>query len=181
MVSKEPRVGEGRCVAGASEHVLDRAGLVRVVREAQAAGKVVVTTNGCFDLLHVGHVRYLEEARRLGDMLVVGVNSDASVRRLKGPTRPVVRDVERAEILAALSCVDYVIVFDERTPCELLEALRPDIHVKGGDYALEDVIERTVVEKHGGRVVVGICVDAQSTTDIIEAIRRSFEEVGVSE
>jgi rfaE bifunctional protein nucleotidyltransferase chain/domain len=180
-VSDGPCVGDERAATAASAQVLDRVELAEVVRAAQVDGKVVVTTNGCFDLLHVGHIRYLEEARRLGDLLIVGVNSDASVRRIKGPDRPVVRDVERAEILAALACVDYVTVFDEPTPCELLAALRPDVHVKGGDYAPEDVIERDVVEKHGGRVVVGIRVPAQSTTDIIEAIRRSFEEAPVSE
>ncbi len=180
-MSDGPCVGDELAAPAASAQVLDRSALAEVVRAAQADGKVVVTTNGCFDLLHVGHIRYLEEARRLGDILLVGVNSDACVRRIKGPDRPVVRDVERAEILAALACVDYVTVFDEPTPCELLAALRPNVHVKGGDYAPEDVIERDVVEKYGGRVVVGIRVPAQSTTDIIEAIRRSFEEAPVSE
>jgi rfaE bifunctional protein nucleotidyltransferase chain/domain len=151
---------------------------VEIVREARAAGKTVVTTNGCFDILHVGHVRYLEEARRLGDMLIVGVNSDASVRRLKGPQRPVMPDRERAELLAALECVDYVTIFDEDTPCELLEALRPDVHVKGGDYTLDRVVEREVVERHGGRLVVGIQIPAHSTTDIIREIQLRFRDGG---
>ena len=179
---QESDVGsETHAEKGSSSHVLDRDAIAGIVRVAQAEGKTVVTTNGCFDLLHVGHVRYLEQARGLGDLLVIGVNSDASVKRLKGPGRPVLPDIERAEILAALTCVDYVTVFDEPTPCERLEVLRPDVHVKGGDYAQEDVIERGVVEKHGGRVVVGLHVQAQSTTDIIEAIRGGFEDAPVPE
>jgi rfaE bifunctional protein nucleotidyltransferase chain/domain len=156
--------------------VLGRDALVRAVRAAKSDGRTVVTTNGCFDLLHVGHVRYLEQARSFGDVLVVGVNGDDSVRRLKGSGRPVLPDVERAEILAALTCVDYVTIFHEPTPCELLDVLWPDVHVKGGDYAIEQVVEREVVEKHGGRVVVGVHVPGQSTTDVIEAIRRGFSE-----
>jgi len=163
-------------VASDAGQVLERDALVRAVHAAKSDGRVVVTTNGCFDLLHVGHVRYLEQARRFGHLLVVGVNDDESVRRLKGSGRPVLPDVERAEILAALSCVDYVTIFHEATPCELLDVLRPDIHVKGGDYAIDEVVEREVVEKHGGRVVLGIHVPVQSTTDVIKAIRRGFAE-----
>lgn len=155
---------------------LAREELAAAVRQAQREGKTVVTTNGCFDILHVGHVRYLQKARELGDLLVIGVNSDDSVRRLKGPPRPVIPDTERAELLAALECVDYVTIFDEDTPCELLEALRPNVHVKGGDYTLDRVVERHVVEKHGGRVVVGIQIPAHSTSDIIREIQQRFRE-----
>ena len=156
-----------------SEHpsILSREEIARIVKRERAKGRVVVTTNGCFDVLHVGHARYLREARKLGDLLVVGVNSDESVRRLKGATRPVIPEDERAEMLASLEAVDYVTVFGEDTPCELLGLIRPSIHVKGGDYALDQVIEREVVEAAGGEVVVGIHIPARSTTDIVARIR----------
>lgn len=115
-------------------------------------GKTIVFTNGCFDLLHVGHVKYLQQARRLGDMLVLGLNSDASIRRLKGPNRPLISEHERAHILAALSCIDYLVVFDEDTPLELLGLLRPDILAKGADYTPNTVVGRDLVESYGGRV-----------------------------
>ncbi len=156
-----------------SEHprILPREEIARIVRREREAGRVVVTTNGCFDVLHVGHARYLREARALGDLLIVGVNSDESVRRLKGATRPVIPEGERAEMLASLEAVDYVTVFGEDTPCDLLELIRPSIHVKGGDYSLDQVIEREVVEAAGGKVVVGIHIPARSTTDIVARIR----------
>src|SRR4051812_35574747 len=119
------------------------------------AGQSVVWTNGCFDLLHAGHVRSLQAAARLGDVLVVGLNSDASVRRLKGPGRPLVPQDERACVLAALVCVDHVVVFDDLTPTALLECLRPDVHCKGAEYAPPNgrpIPEKAVVEAHGGRV-----------------------------
>ncbi len=156
-----------------SEHprILPREEIARIVRREREAGRVVVTTNGCFDVLHIGHARYLREARALGDLLIVGVNSDESVRRLKGATRPVIPEGERAEMLASLEAVDYVTVFGEDTPCDLLELIRPSIHVKGGDYSLDQVIEREVVEAAGGKVVVGIHIPARSTTDIVARIR----------
>ena len=156
-----------------SEHprVLPREEVARIARRERDAGRVVVTTNGCFDVLHVGHARYLREARALGDLLIVGVNSDDSVRRLKGPERPIIPEDERAEMLASLEAVDYVTVFGEDTPCELLELVRPSVHVKGGDYTLDQVIEREVVEAGGGEVVVGIHIPARSTTDIVGRIR----------
>ena len=123
------------------------------VEERRRQGQRVVTTNGVFDLLHVGHVRYLQAARRLGDMLVVGVNSDACTRRLKGDSRPLVSEDERMEVLAALACVDYVTVFDEPTPNALLAVLRPDIHAKGGDYDIEQMPETPLVRSWGGQVV----------------------------
>ena len=119
-------------------------------------GAVVVTTNGCFDVLHLGHLRYLQAARQLGDLLVVAVNSDSSVRQLKGENRPLVPEEERAEMLAGLECVDYVVIFPEETPIALLSELKPNIHVKGGDYKLEQLIERDVVEANGGKVIVGL-------------------------
>ena len=134
------------------------------------AGSQVVFTNGCFDLIHPGHVRYLQEARRLGDVLIVALNSDRSVRELKGPTRPILDEHERAEIIAALGCVDYSIVFDQSTPLELLAALRPEILVKGGDYSIDQIVGREEVEAAGGRVVSLALVDGVSTTEIVDRI-----------
>ena len=137
-------------------------------------GKSVVFTNGCFDLLHVGHVTYLEEAATLGDVLVVAVNSDASVRRLeKGPERPIVPEADRAAMPAALGCVDHVLIFDEATPHRLLEAIRPDVLVKGGTYAVEQVVGREIVERYGGRVCVTGMQPGVSTTKLVAEIRNS--------
>lgn len=144
------------------------------VERAQREGKTVVFTNGCFDILHIGHVRYLQDARALGDILVVGVNSDDSVRRLKGPDRPVVPEFERVEILSALECVDYVTLFTEDTPIELILALKPDIHVKGGDYRPEDLPEAEAVRKVGGRIEIvpytSTETQGRSTTNLIGKI-----------
>ena len=128
------------------------------------AERTLVFTNGCFDLLHPGHVDYLCRARDLGDMLVVGLNSDDSVRRLKGPRRPVRKWADRAAVLAGLSCVDFVTGFDEDTPVETLRLLRPDIHTKGGDYKLEELPEREAVEAGGGRIVLLPFLEGHSTT-----------------
>ena len=137
-------------------------------------GHVVVTTNGCFDVLHLGHLRYLQAAKKLGDLLVVAVNSDDSVRQLKGENRPLVPEEERAEMLSGLECVDYVIIFPELTPIELLSELKPNIHVKGGDYKLEQLVEKEIVEENGGKVVVGINVPGKSTTNLIEVICNQY-------
>ena len=139
----------------------------------RAQGETIVTTNGVFDVLHVGHVRYLQEARRLGDRLIVGINSDASTSRLKGPLRPFVCQEERAEMLAALACVDYVTVFDESTPEALLSALQPDVHAKGGDYNVDDMVETPIVRAYGGRVVALPFVEGRSTTDLLSKIQDS--------
>ena len=128
-------------------------------------------TNGCFDLIHAGDVRYLSEARALGDALVVALNSDRSVRALKGEGRPILNEHERAEVIAALEAVDYVIVFDEETPRELIAALLPDVLVKGGDWPLDEIVGRDEVEAAGGRVLSLPYVEGSSTTDIIERIR----------
>ncbi len=130
----------------------------------------VVFTNGCFDLLHVGHVRLLKQARKLGDVLVVGLNSDASVRRLKGDARPLVPEAGRAEVLAALECVDAVTIFEEDTPRELIAALRPDVLVKGGDWKPEQIVGRKEVEAAGGRVVVLPYLEGYSTSTLIAKI-----------
>ena len=132
-------------------------------------GKIVVWTNGCFDLLHVGHVRNLQACREFGDLLVVGVNSDDSVRRLKGPGRPIVPAAERAEVLAALACVDRVVLFDEATPEASLERLRPDIHCKGADYAPphgKPIPEAKLVEAYGGRIAFLPLLPGHSTTEL---------------
>lgn len=133
--------------------------------------KKIVFTNGCFDLLHVGHVRYLQEARALGDLLVVGVNSDASVKVLKGPTRPVQIEADRAEILAALACVDYTVIFNEETPAELIRQVVPDILVKGGDWKIEQIVGADFVIAQGGKVLSLQFVDGKSTTKLIEKAR----------
>ena len=143
----------------------------RVRAEARAAGRRLVFTNGCFDLLHVGHTRYLRQARRLGDALLVAINSDRSVRALKGPGRPVMSEWERAEVLAALAVVDYVTVFDEESPRALIAEVLPDVLAKGGDYALEEIHGREEVERAGGRVVALPFVEGVSTTDVIERIK----------
>lgn len=134
-------------------------------------GKKIVFTNGCFDILHVGHKRYLEEAHKLGDILVVGVNSDESVKRLKGPERPINTERDRVEMLTALDCVDYVIVFEDDTPYELINRVKPTILVKGGDYKPEEVVGKDIVESNGGEVVIIPLVDGKSTTAIIERIK----------
>ena len=134
-------------------------------------GKRVVFTNGCFDLLHAGHVRYLTEARGLGDALIVGLNSDRSVRVLKGDGRPILNESERAEVIAALEAVDYVVVFEEDTPKELIARLLPDVLVKGGDWPLDQILGREEVEAAGGRVVSLGYLKGSSTTDIIARIK----------
>jgi D-glycero-beta-D-manno-heptose 1-phosphate adenylyltransferase len=146
----------------------------RIAEQARRAGWVVVLGNGAFDLLHVGHARYLAAARELGDLLIVAVNSDASVRLSKGPGRPIVPEAERVELLSHLACVDWVVLFDEPTVAEVLRAIRPDIHAKGTDYTPESVPERAVVAEWGGQTVV--CGDPKdhATTDIVGQILRRF-------
>ncbi|MBL8171777.1 MAG: D-glycero-beta-D-manno-heptose 1-phosphate adenylyltransferase, partial [Acidobacteria bacterium] len=133
-------------------------------------GRRVVFTNGCFDLLHPGHVRYLQQARALGDALIVALNSDRSVRELKGENRPILRQDERAEVMAALACVDYVTIFDEPTPRTVIAALLPDVLVKGGDWGVEAIVGREEVEAAGGQVLSLPFVDGCSTSDVIQRI-----------
>ena len=148
--------------------------LASLVNREKEKGKRVVFTNGCFDLLHAGHVKYLQKARSFGDLLILGLNSDASVRRLKGANRPLIDEEERAHLLAALDCIDYVVLFDEDTPLRLIETLKPDILVKGGDYTREGVVGHEVVESYGGRVELVEFVDGKSTTGIIEKILQRY-------
>lgn len=144
--------------------------LAAEVARRQAAGEVGVLSNGCFDILHVGHVRSLQAARALGDFLLVAVNSDLGVQRLKGPTRPIVPEAERCELLAALRCVDYVTLFDEPTAVEVVAALQPAVYVKSVEYATKPLPERDIVEGYGGRVELVPIHDGRSTTDIVGRI-----------
>lgn len=153
--------------------ILTPAELLEAAARLRASGKTIVFANGAFDLLHVGHVRYLQAARREGDWLVVGVNSDASVARAKGPSRPVLPEDERAEIVAALEAADAVVLFEEDSPAALIAALRPDVHAKGTDYAAERVPEREVVASYGGRTAIVGDPKDHATTDVIAKIRRS--------
>jgi len=157
--------------------IKDRAFLRDIIAEKKKAGQTIVFTNGCFDLLHVGHVKYLQKARQLGDLLVLGLNSDDSIRRLKGPKRPLISEEERSHILAALHCIDYVVLFPEDTPLELIREIEPHILVKGGDYDPADVVGRQVVESYGGRVEIISFVDGRSTTNIIDTILQNYSDL----
>ena len=159
-------------LAPARRKIASLAAVMRIARRAETRGLKVVFTNGCFDLLHAGHVTLLERARRLGDLLIVGINSDRSVRALKGAGRPIVGQRDRALILAALESVDYVIVFDEATPRRLVERLRPHVLIKGADWGTTEIVGREIVRRDGGLVVRFPLVKSYSTSRLIERIRR---------
>jgi len=150
--------------------IVGREELDRILERERKKGKKVVFTNGCFDLVHIGHLRSLELAKGHGDILVVGLNSDDSVRRLKGEGRPLMEQADRASMLDGLKPVDYVVIFEEDTPIVTIKALRPEVHVKGGDYTPEDLPEKDVVEGYGGKVVIVPLVEGFSTTGLIERI-----------
>jgi rfaE bifunctional protein nucleotidyltransferase chain/domain len=153
-----------------STKIVTAANLVAELNQACRSGENIVFTNGCFDILHVGHVRYLTAARSEGDLLVVGLNSDASVRLIKGPKRPIVPQDHRAEVVAGLACVDYVVLFDEPDPLRLIETLQPDVLVKGADWAEDHIVGGEFVKSNGGKVVrINLVADA-STSGIIERI-----------
>ena len=155
-----------------SVKVMTRDQLAPLLQAARTQGKRIVFTNGCFDLMHVGHTRYLQAAKDLGDLLVVAVNSDASVRSLnKASDRPIVLEAQRAEVVAALGCVDYVVLFNEPDPHSLIAALQPDVLVKGGDWAVERIVGREIVEARGGMVRTIPLVPDVSTTSLIQRIR----------
>ena len=158
------------------EKIKTKEDLHRIVEDLKKKGKRIVFTNGCFDLLHLGHIRYLEKAKTLGDILVVGVNSDHSVQNLKGPKRPILPEEERAEILSGFGCVDYITIFDEEDPLELISTLQPDILVKGGDWTKETTVGREVVERSGGEVVILPFVERASTSNIIDTILKRYEK-----
>jgi rfaE bifunctional protein nucleotidyltransferase chain/domain len=146
--------------------------LKSIASRAKAGGKTVVFTNGCFDILHRGHLHVLREAKALGDLLIVAVNSDRSVKQIKGPARPVNSEVSRAELIAALEMVDYVTLFDESDPCHLIEAIQPDILAKGGDWTRDQVVGAEIVQRSGGKVAVISFLKGFSTTEIIERLRK---------
>lgn len=150
--------------------ILERQELAEIIEEKRQQGLKIVMANGCFDLFHVGHIRYLAGAKKLGDILIVGINSDAQVRKLKGKTRPFMPEDERAEILSALSFVDYVTIFPEPTVTELLRAVKPDFHAKGTDYTTETVPEREIVKEFGGQVAIVGDPKDHSSTQFIESL-----------
>ena len=155
----------------AASLILDRESLVTLITTEKAKGSRIVLANGCFDILHAGHVRYLEGARALGDVLVVAINSDAQVARLKGEGRPILPERERAELVASLQAVDWVTIFEEPTVTELLLAIKPDVHAKGTDYTEETVPEHDVVRSYGGRVAIVGDPKNHSTTQLIESFK----------
>jgi rfaE bifunctional protein nucleotidyltransferase chain/domain len=154
------------------EKLKTRKELTLLTDSMRKEGRTIVFTNGCFDLLHVGHVRLLEAAKKMGDILVVGINSDASVKRYKGPERPVVNERDRAEVLSALQCIDYLVIFDEDTPVATIGCLKPHIHVKGGDYDIKKVPEAQIVESYGGMLRTFPVQAGHSTTGLIEKASR---------
>ena len=151
--------------------LVDRSKIAELCQILRDGGQKVVFTNGCFDILHAGHVRYLAKARSYGDCLVLGMNTDASVQRIKGPTRPINNQVDRAEVAGALKSVDYVVFFDEPTAEELIQEVHPDVYVKGGDYTLETLPEGRIVLGYGGSVELVKLVEGRSTTDVIAKIK----------
>lgn len=148
--------------------------IIQIANRLKKQNKKIITTNGVFDILHLGHVKYLEEAKKLGDVLIVGVNSDSSVKQIKGDKRPINGEKSRAGVLAALESVDYVFLFDEKEPTKWLSEIKPDIHVKAGDYSPNQIIERDVVEKSGGKVVIAKMLEGYSTTGIISRIMKIY-------
>lgn len=154
--------------------VLDRPALAAEAARLRAAGKTLVFTNGVFDLLHVGHLRYLQQARGLGDALAIGLNADSCVKRLKGDKRPILPEAERAELLAGLACVDYVCLFEEDDPRELIKAVVPQLLVKGGDWPIEKILGRDTVEAAGGKVMSLPFVEGRSTTTIVKDIASKY-------
>ncbi len=154
--------------------ICNREELKKEIEQLRGEGKKIVFTNGCFDILHVGHARYLKEARKNGDVLVIALNSDLSVKALKGEKRPLIPEQERAEMVASLEVVDFVTIFSEATPLTLIEFLRPDVLVKGGDWAEENVVGREAVARWGGKTVIAPEIKGASTTNIVEKIRMVY-------
>ena len=156
--------------------LIKRENLQELLKELRKAGKVIVTTNGCFDILHVGHVRYLETTKKFGDVLIVALNSDKSVKSIKGEGRPINNEEDRAEILCALKSVDYVVLFDEDSPAKLLAEIKPDVHTKGADYTMETLPEAKIITENGGRVEFISFVEGKSTTSTIAKINSQSEQ-----
>ena len=153
--------------------LIDRKKIGEVVSKLKDDGKTVVFTNGCFDIIHAGHVRYLNQARALGDVLILGLNSDISVRSLKGDSRPINNEIDRAEVLSALKAIDYVVIFDEKTAENIADEVKPDIYAKGGDYSIETLPEAKIVAKHGGKTVFVPLVEGKSSTNIINKCKEN--------
>ena len=154
--------------------LIERNSLKNFCKDIREQGKKIVFTNGCFDILHVGHVRYLTAAKKFGDVLIVGLNTDASVKKLKGDSRPVNNEKDRAEVLLGLKAVDYVVFFGEQTAENLISEIKPDIYVKGGDYTLETLPEAKIVQSYGGQVEFIQLVEGKSTTNIIKKLESVF-------
>lgn len=153
------------------EKLIDNTELQEVVKKLKNDNKKIVVTNGCFDILHAGHVRYLKESKKYGDVLIVGLNSDSSVKALKGPERPINNEMDRAEVLSGLESVDYVVLFSEKSPVKLLDTIKPDIYTKGADYTVETLPEADIVMKNGGEIKFIKLVEGKSTTKIIDKIK----------
>ncbi len=151
--------------------LLQRENVADFVKKLHQSGKTVVVTNGCFDILHVGHVRYLQQTKSFADYSMVLLNSDKSVRSIKGPTRPINNELDRAEVLCALSCVDYVVLFDEDSPRNLLDEIKPDVYTKGADYTMETLPEADIMRKNGTRVEFIKFVEGKSTTNVISRVK----------
>lgn len=147
-----------------------------ISKKLRNEGKIVITTNGVFDILHIGHIRYLQEAKKLGGILIVAINSDSSVKKIKDPKRPLNNENDRAEALAALECIDYVAIFDEDDPIIFLKAIKPNIHVKGGDYDMSKIIEKDTVEENDGKVILIPEIKGYSTTDLINKIVTLYKD-----
>lgn len=151
--------------------LLKRNSIAKLTKELKEKGKIIVFTNGCFDIIHSGHTKYLSEAKKLGDYLIVGLNSDSSVKKLKGETRPINSQEDRAEVLSALKPVDFVTIFDEETPAELIEEIIPNVLVKGGDYTADSIVGADTVKKHNGKVLIIPFVPGKSTSQIINKMK----------
>lgn len=154
--------------------ILEREDLRKKIEDLKKNGKKIAFTNGCFDILHVGHVRYLREAKKTADVLVLALNSDSSVRSIKGDKRPLMTENERAEVLSALEFIDYVTIFSELTPLELINYLKPDVLIKGGDWPEDKIVGREEVKKWGGRVAIIPEIEGKSTTNIVEKIKKLY-------
>jgi len=147
-----------------------------ISKKIKSEGKKIITTNGVFDIIHIGHIRYLQEAKRLGDILIIGVNSDNSVKRIKDSRRPINNEDDRAEVLAALECVNYVTIFNENDPINFLSVIKPDIHVKGGDYGEDEIIEKDTVNSNGGKIELLPLIGGYSTTNFIKEIVKKYKD-----
>ena len=149
--------------------------LKSIVEDLKKHNKKIVTTNGVFDILHIGHIRYLKGAKKLGDILIIAINSDNSVKKIKDPKRPLNNENDRAEAIASLEHVDYVTIFNEENPIKFLEEIKPEVHIKGGDYNINRIIEKNVVEKNGGKIILIPEVKGYSTTDLIKKISKLYK------